>query len=212
LKLLKEYHTAIASDYVLQLNYEEYNLKKLEQCFWNKYSYKDPTPKGWHSLREFDDIILNCLPKKLIPYLVTKDLFVLYFHNKRPPRQLSDGLERTVIHRDGGDVMKWYAQINLPVYNCNENSKTIFWDTVGEYKDLPGFKSTMLKEGNLKKSIEFAMTDKPVLFNSRKYHSVDLPDLKVERASFTIRFKEEYSWEDAKKLCGEYIEDTTSAP
>lgn len=211
MKLLKEYHTATASDYILQLNYEEFNLKKLEQCFWNKYSYKDPKPKGWHSLREFDDIILSCLPKKLIPYLVTEDLFVLYFHNKRPPRPLSDGLERTVIHRDGGDVMKWYAQINLPVYNCNENSKTIFWDTNGEYKDLRGFKSTMLKEGNLKKSIEFAMTDKPVLFNSRKYHSVDLPDLKVERASFTIRFKEEYSWEDAKKLCGEYIEDTTSA-
>jgi len=197
LKQLKVYQPAIASAYIKPLQYPEYNQDGLADLFWSKYKHKDTSPASWNKDCEFDNELLNYLPKKLLPYLVTDDLLVLYFHNERT-------IDKTVIHHDGGNEKEWYAQINLPVYNCTTDTRTTFWEPVGELEELVRYKSTVLQSDAVK-AIEFSMTDQPLLFNSTKYHSVELPERKVERASMTVRFKKEYSWLDANDLCKEYF-------
>ena len=192
------YHPAIVSDYINPLRYPEHNQYKLAEIFWKKYTYKDTDGSTWnkdYSLSK--DEIFEYLPNKLLPYLVTDDLIVTYFHNERT-------IDKTAIHHDGGNVKEWYAQINLPVYNCTTETKTIFWEPTGELSEVVRYKSTVLRS-DATKAIEFSMTDMPLLFNSTKYHSVELPNKKIERASMTIRFKKEYSWLDAKDICKEYF-------
>jgi hypothetical protein len=184
------------NDYVIPLNFKNWNQFVIEECFWENYAIKHD--KFLNSF-EFNDIILNMIPHEIISYLYMDKLFVIYFHSKRTSNMFIP------VHKDHAKT-KFTGSINLPVYNCTEKVRTNFWLPVGKNTSIQMPKSTVYESGELKLAVDFSLTNIPVLFNNGHYHSVFNPlPQEEERAMISLRFDPKYSWEDIKIICREFL-------
>lgn len=114
------------------------------------------------------------------------------------------------IHADGAGTSydnTYNVSINIPVRNCNNTTKTIFWDFSDEspieyihYEKL-GTRDIVNKD-RLVRAQEYIFKDKAVLFRNEYPHSVENQNNKL-RVMLSWRFKSEYSWKDALEICND---------
>lgn len=120
------------------------------------------------------------------------------------------------IHADGAGTRldnTYNVSINFPVKNCTEETKTHFWDFEDNrpikyiHHENIGVREIIDKDQLVLKQT-YIFKDKPALFRNEYPHSVE-NDCNDLRLMLSWRFKPEYSWSDAIKICKDlnYIND-----
>jgi len=115
------------------------------------------------------------------------------------------------VHADGAGTAlnnTYNVSINIPIENCTEKTKTVFWDFPDErpieyiHHEKLGTRQIVNQE-QLERKQEYIFKDTAVLFRNEYPHSVEneCDDL---RLMLSWRFKPEYSWNQAFELCKHY--------
>lgn len=115
------------------------------------------------------------------------------------------------IHADGAGINPkntYNVSINIPVLNCTEKTRTIFWDFPDERKieyihhEKLGTRQ-IVDQAQLVKKQEYTFKNTAVLFRNEYPHSVE-NDCEDLRLMLSWRFKPEYSWDNALELCKQF--------
>lgn len=180
-----------SSDYVIPLSID---INGIQDIFKENYNKKQEVFLNSHPML---DSVLNLMPKELHQHLITDRVWVGYFHNQRRSKQFIP------IHRDNHhDNIRFPCSINIPVFGCNEQITTSFWEPVGDVVGKKMKRSEAYHMGELTHAYEFALIDKPVLFNNQKWHSVFNPLPQThERAIIIFKFNNNRTdWKFFKEL------------
>lgn len=152
------------SDYVVPLNIDT---TVANHIFHKHY---DEKKQVFLNSEPMTDSALHLIPKELHEYMVIDRVWIGYFHDQRRSKQFIP------IHRDNHpDNINYPCSINIPVFGCNEQITTSFWEPTDEVIGEKMKKSEAYSSGELAHAYEFALTDTPVLFNNQKWHSVFNP-------------------------------------
>lgn len=152
------------SDYVVPLNIDT---TVANHIFHKHY---DEKKQVFLNSEPMTDSALHLIPKELHEYMVIDRVWIGYFHDQRRSKQFIP------IHRDNHpDNINYPCSINIPVFGCNEQITTSFWEPIDEVIGEKMKKSEAYSSGELAHAYEFALTDTPVLFNNQKWHSVFNP-------------------------------------
>lgn len=184
-----------ANDYVIPLKIDT---KKVLEIFLKNYNEKLQVFLNGFPMAEE---ALNLIPKSLHEYLVLDKVWIGYFHNQRRSKQYIP------IHLDNhSDNIKYPCSINIPILGCTDKITTSFWEPVDEVVGEKKPRSEAYYSGELKHAFEFALTDKPVLFNNQKWHSVFNPmPQSHERAIMIFKFNnKEIKWDFFKELTTDF--------
>lgn len=112
------------------------------------------------------------------------------------------------IHSDGAGTNPentYNVSINIPILNCTNKTKTIFWDFPDERKieyihhENLGTRQIVNQEDLIKKQ-EYIFKNTAALFRNEYPHSVE-NDCEDLRLMLSWRFKPKYSWDNALELC-----------
>jgi len=114
----------------------------------------------------------------------------------------------TNLHADGAGTNThntYRVALNIPVSNCNETTKTIFWDFEDgrpiEYISYEQYGvRDIADKDNLIRAQEYVLKDKAVIFRNEYPHSVENNNEEV-RQLLSWRFKPGYSWQQAIEIC-----------
>lgn len=148
------------------------------------------------------DSALSIIPHALHEHLVTDKVWIGYFHNQRRSKQYIP------IHLDNhSDNIKYPCSINIPVLGCTKQITTSFWEPVDNVIGEKMPRSEAYSSGELEHAFEFSLTDRAVLFNNQKWHSVFNPMPQThERAIMIFKFNNlQTDWNFFRKLVADYV-------
>lgn len=184
--------------YAIQLNNLHFS-KEWKVDFWSRFSilYPDWTKGTGFRTKNIDLTDKEIISAGPISQYLKNKIMVVLIH----------AIDHAPIHADGvgSDVA-----IQIPFIGCNDQTQTNFYE-YEDGKDLEmvfhpkiGAREILHKE-KLKRVQTYSMLDKPVLFRSGWAHDVT-STYQEKRIIYSWRFKEKYSWEEAKEICEKYYD------
>lgn len=199
MQLFEKHQKVSVDDYVIPLDYPQWNQERLIKGFREDYSERTRLifQHNWNA----NDAIKSVVPTEVLEHMMPKPL-VIHYHKDRPTKQF------VPMHVDGGNVgLKPHAAINMPVIGCDHKCLTNFWYTPNGYERVQKAYSMVYESGDLEVGLEYCMTDQPILFNTGELHSTaNYNDWDRERCIISWRFKSYVSWEDAKEMLHIYLQ------